>query len=454
MLDVKLLEKAIAEKDHTKLSQLIKDYNLNIVNGKITCDKSTLTKYQEYWDKKQLVTKISLNSVYGILLQVNCRFFDKRFGQSITLTGRQIVKHMCSKVNETITGEYNYVGKSIIYGDTDSSYFTAYPSWKDDIKAGVIPWDKDTIIALYDHIGEQVNDSFPQFMKDAFNCPLDRGGIIKAGREIVGSKGLFITKKRYAIMYYDKEGKRTDINGKPGKIKAMGLDLKRSDTPKYAQEFLTKILEKVLTVGNENDILEDITKFRLEFKAKPGWEKGSPKRVNNLGNFTAMYAADVKANLPGHVKASINWNMLKRINKDLNSMEIIDGAKVIVCKLLPNMFGFTSIAYPVDEPHLPEWFTELPFDHDAMEDIIIDSKLENLVGVLNYNINSTTRANHYENFFDNDSIIIDAKPIVKKKDKPVLELTDIFETEVVAPTVKKKTTPKKKAVTQFGKLFD
>ena len=47
-------------------------------------------------------------------------------------------------------------------------------------------------------------------MQDAFNCPSTYGKLIKAGREVVGSKGLFITKKRYAIKIYDLEGNKTD----------------------------------------------------------------------------------------------------------------------------------------------------------------------------------------------------------------------------------------------------
>ena len=73
----------------------------------------------EYWDKRQLVKKINLNSLYGAILNPGCRFFDKRIGQSTTLTGRQIVKHMSAKVNEIITGDYDHVGKAVIYGDTD-----------------------------------------------------------------------------------------------------------------------------------------------------------------------------------------------------------------------------------------------------------------------------------------------------------------------------------------------
>ena len=37
----------------------------------------------------------------------------------------------------------------------------------------------------------------------------------------------------------------------------------------------------------------------------------------------------------------------------------------------------------------PDWFKELPFDDDAMESTIIDNKLDNLIGVLEYDINST-----------------------------------------------------------------
>lgn len=71
-----------------------------------------------HWDKRQLVKKINLNSLYGAILNPHCRFYDKRIGQSTTLTGRQIAKHMAAKVNEVITGEYDYRGKSIIYGDS------------------------------------------------------------------------------------------------------------------------------------------------------------------------------------------------------------------------------------------------------------------------------------------------------------------------------------------------
>ncbi len=46
--------------------------------------------------------------------------YDERMGQSVTLTGRSIVRHMNAKVNEIATGEYDYMGEACVYSDTDS----------------------------------------------------------------------------------------------------------------------------------------------------------------------------------------------------------------------------------------------------------------------------------------------------------------------------------------------
>jgi DNA polymerase elongation subunit (family B) len=352
-----------------------------------------------FWDKRQLVKKINLNSLYGAILNPGCRFFDKRIGQSTTLSGRTIVKHMSAEVNKVITGEYDHVGKAVIYGDTDSVYFSAYPILEEQIQAGKIPWTKENVITLYDQVAEEANTTFEKFMAKAFHCPKSRAEVIAAGREIVAESGLYITKKRYAALVYDIEGFRTDADG-PGKVKAMGLDLRRSDTPVFMQEFLSEILLMVLKGQEEKDILDRITEFRREFKERPGWEKGSPKRANKIGHYQRLEQKQGKANMPGHVRASINWNTLKRMNGDKYSQEIVDGMKVIVCKLKQNPLGYTSVAYPTDELRLPEWFKELPFDGDAMESTIIDNKLDNLIGVLKYDLEDTKQHNTFNTLFD------------------------------------------------------
>jgi DNA polymerase elongation subunit (family B) len=353
----------------------------------------------EYWDKRQLVKKINLNSLYGAILNPGCRFFDKRIGQSTTLSGRTIVKHMSAEVNKTITGEYDHVGKAMIYGDTDSCYFSAWPILKDEINAGKIPWSKENAIILYDQVCEQANTTFEKFMYEAFHCPKSRSDVIAAGREIVAQSGLYITKKRYAALVIDNEGFRTDDDG-IGKVKAMGLDLRRSDTPVFMQDFLKELLTMVLTDVPQKEVLDRITEFRKEFSNRPGWEKGAPKRANKIGHYQRLEEKQGKANMPGHVRASINWNTLKRMNGDKYSQEIVDGMKVIVCKLKQNPLGYTSVAYPTDELRIPEWFKELPFDDAAMAETIIDNKLDNLIGVLNYPLEDTKQDTTFHSLFD------------------------------------------------------
>jgi DNA polymerase elongation subunit (family B) len=515
----------------------------------------------QYWDQRQFARKILLNSLYGATLNPTFRFYDNRLGQSVTLTGRIITKHMSATVNELIAGKYDYSGEAIIYNDTDSvvgstiqrtnwgdisieklfercpnkwttsltsgkEYASSYElrvlsydpvtdkpyfgeinyiyrhkvskeQWEIEdelgnkirvtgdhsvmverdgilleakprdilpkdtllsvtstINRGIVksivqlanfdneyvydigmkntqhPWffgnnilvhnsvyfsatpviknneafsdfdlTKDNIVKLYDAVTEQVNESFPTFMKAACNCPTTHGEIIQAGRELVGSMGLFIKKKRYAIMKYDEEGKRLDVDGKPGKIKAMGLDTKRTDTPKPIQAFLQSILEKILCGATEQDVLDFIKTFRETFKKWNSWEKGTPKGVNGLYKYEEKLKNDKAATLPGHVRASINWNKLRKMNNDNFSMEIKDGTKVVVCKLKDNNMRMTSVAYPVDEQHLPQWFKELPFNDAEMEEGILDQKLENLIGVLSWNLKSTKETTNFNLLF-------------------------------------------------------
>lgn len=309
---------------------------------------------------------------------------------------------------------HTFFGNSILVHNTDSCYFTAAPMIKNNPEYS-FEWSRDNVVKLYDTIADEVNQTFPNFMKSAFNVPEEKS-VIAAGRELIASKGLFIKKKRYAVLIYDLEGWRADkvpdeealkkklIPGH-GKIKAMGLDTKRTDTPKPIQDFLTKILELILQGKTEEEVLDFITDFREDFKTWPPYLKGRPMGANNMTHYTECFKNPSKTvngkkpTIPGHIRASIHWNLLREAYGDNYSLEIQDGYKVIVCKLKSNPMKWDSIAYPVDELHLPEWFTELPFDPLGMEDKIIDQKLDNLIGVLRWDLNRTRQTTSFNSIF-------------------------------------------------------
>lgn len=393
-LDELSLLSAIAE-NNVRTIRALMDYRNLILAGttilsEIDSNKQLLNEKEKEYNRKQQVKKISLNIIYGSLLNRGLIFYDARIGQSVTLTGRSIVRHQSAQVNLEITGEYDHKGKSILYGDTDSSFFSAF-----SIGYG---GTKEDYIGLYDEVTRSLNTTFVDFMVKDFAADPNRAQVIRAGRESVSSTGLFIKKKKYALMVYDKEGTRLDVNGKPGKLKITGLDMKRADTPEYMQNFLTGILADVLAGATEKDVIQKIADFRLVFKPKPGWEKGLPKKVSDLSGYQEKIDAGVRGfekmsrmdsktlTIPEHVKAAMNWNRLVDIHDDKRAERMVDGMRIVVCKLKPNVHRMTAIAYPVDQAVLPEWFKELPFDHAMMEDKVIDNKIGNLLDVMGWNL--------------------------------------------------------------------
>lgn len=413
-IDFGSLMEAIENNDAESLNTFMRDYSLVVKNGSLFPSDAIVNKWkmaEEFWDKKQYVKKILLNSAYGSLLNEHCRYFDHRMGQSTTLTGRSITKHMASEVNKIITGDYDHYGEAVCYGDTDSNYFTAYPMIKNDIESGELIMEKEDYINLYDDISREVNKTFPKFLKDTFNVPLSLStGVIDAEREIVAESALFIKKKRYAALITDNEGRRCDVDGKPGKLKAMGLDLKRADTPKFVQDFLIEVLMDVLTGCDEKSAIEKIREFKDRFNSLKSWEKGIPKAVNGITKYRKLneeYLArkcagkvERKLTIPGHVKASMNWNHLRETNNELHVQKIVDGHKVVVCYLKPNDHKFDSIAYPVDETHLPDWFLDLPFDDEKMLQTVVDKKINNLLSVLKWDLSRTSKdIQHMEQLF-------------------------------------------------------
>ena len=371
--------------------------------------EATTDNEKAFYDKRQLVKKINLNSLYGAILNPGCRFFDKRIGQSTTLTGRSITRFMAAKTNELLTGKFDHVGDCIIYGDTDSVYFTASPALPTDQEL-----DLESAVKLYDHISDTVSDGFPEFLKKEFNVPYENGKVLKAGREVVGRSGLFITKKRYAIKCLDIEGYQPE----GGKLKIMGMEIKRSATPEFVQNFLEEVLDDALSGVHESAVIKKIRDFKQYFQNLDPWKKGMPKRVNNLTSYTEklrntrktenmkLYKLDALKNevtsnmIPGHVRASINWNDIKTAFGDNYSMTIMDGMKVIVCRLKNNAMGYSSIAYPTDEMQLPQWFKDLPFDNEGMEEAVLDKKIENVLGAMGWDLSQTKDSEALQEFFE------------------------------------------------------
>jgi hypothetical protein len=390
---VYLLRLAIQQSNYDEVGKLVQENGLVLKDGKLFCtkeEKAYFKRQSAFWKQNQQIRKILLNSLYGALLNKGSRFFDKRLGQSVTLTGRSMTKHMASRINEIVTGEYNHEGGCVIYGDTDSVYFSVAHYMKEN---GLdFDLDRTEVVDLYVKIGDEMGENFYEFMHESFNTGIEKGKLVGADLEMVGSRGLFLKKKRYAILKYWEDGFRKDEGDSPGEIKAMGLEIKRSDTPRYIQDFLQSTLIALLVGESEEQLRTRVREFKAEFKHKPSHEKGAPRTVKKYSILEEEYKQSGKCGV-SHVLAAIQWNKLCEIYDDKSVPEATDGTKVIVCDLKPNPTGILKVGYPIDcQEYLPEWFLDLPFDDDKMEQSILTKKLGNIFGILDMDIGITEKS--------------------------------------------------------------
>ena len=263
----------------------------------------------------------------------------------------------------------------IIYGDTDSCYFKTLGTGYEDA------------VQRADDIANFTNDSFPEFMARSFNCINGNEDLIKAAREIVGERGLFLrAKKKYTIKVVNLDG--IDLRDKP-KLKSMGSEIKKADTPKVIQDFLKGLMNHVLD-GDEYSILEKFVNSHrgtLIREVKNVLDLAPAKQVNDLDSYYAEYQRTEKvgrgrAKLPGHVRAAVNYNEMI-LAMDEGAKPIKSGDKIAILYLKPNYLKMTSMAFPADMSHLPEWFNEnFQVDFKITEEKMIDSKLDGIFEAL------------------------------------------------------------------------
>ena len=152
-------------------------------------------------DVQQLALKLLANSMYGYYGFQRARWYCRECAEAITAWGRDYI-HRAIKSAESH-------GFKVIYGDTDSIYIT-----KSDLT------DSKEIIAKAKEFQKKINSELPEAME------LEYEGFYP--------RGVFITKKRYALI------------GEDGKLTVKGLETRRRDWCEKAKETQKKVLDALL----------------------------------------------------------------------------------------------------------------------------------------------------------------------------------------------------------------
>ena len=182
-------------------------------------------------DKRQLGYKVTANSLYGQMGSSVSTFFEKDVAASITAVGRMMIMYAKNMI-EQIYSDSLYMTKdhgevrtraSYVYGDTDSVFFTF--NLEDPITGQPIRGKKALEITI-----EIAQES-------AKICSLYLPPPMKLAYEKTLMSFILLSKKRYVGMLYE-------TNPNKGKLKFMGLSLKRRD----ACDYLKDVYGGVLTI--------------------------------------------------------------------------------------------------------------------------------------------------------------------------------------------------------------
>lgn len=358
----------------------------------------------DYYDRRQHIQKIFLNSLYGVLGLPVFRFFDLDNALAVTAVGQDVIKNSETFVNglfEKIGAEprssadvqryqlalNNEAKKNkespekasekdwCIYIDTDSLYFSSVPlmhKMNGDIQEGTIKFAR--------FVEEKLNKYYDEMALEYFNCHNHK---LYIKGETIASSGIWIAKKRYAMLKtYDLE-KDMEIDPKLG---VKGLDIVRSTFPQYFKNYMKQFIIDALKGISKEDIDSNFMNFYDRMKEARPTDVARNTAVKNLSGKNIDGIGQYEKGTPMHVKAAINYNdLLKQMGIDKDYPPISDGEKVKYCLLKNNPYKLDCLAFKdyEDPPQVIKYLEDY-CDHRRLFDAEMRKKMKDFYDALGW----------------------------------------------------------------------
>jgi len=204
------------------------------------------------YNVKQYELKILLNAVSGVVGAYGFRFYDRDVAESITLTGRELLK-MANQILEEL-------GFTVVYSDTDGTFV---------YRKG---WDIVKILRNLDFLVEYVNDELKTRVIEKFNVP-EEYYCLKLKVDDIYSKIFFGgVKKRYVGEVYDlskdtalDDWRERALGGKLRR-KVVGYEIVRLDVPPIVKIIQNKVFDIIFNYETEAEIKKQVRKLLRETK--------------------------------------------------------------------------------------------------------------------------------------------------------------------------------------------
>jgi len=332
------------------------------------------TERENYFDRRQHIQKIVLNSLYGVLGLPVFRFYDLDNAEATTTTGQQLIKFSKKITNHFYNKELDTNEDYVIYIDTDSIFASAVPLVKKRFPNQELTETMMTqrIMEICSEVQDYLNQSYNYFAKKF--CNVD-DHVFDIKQEVVAKTGLFITKKRYGLRIINDAGRKVN------KTHVKGLDTIRSNFAVAMKDLLQKVLDDILADVPKEKIDERISIFKRNMHNLSYEVMANPIGVKGIGKYEVRDSESAfsgyKKGTPVHVKSAINYNSLidywyegKKYGK------ITNGNKIKWVYLKENEFGFDTIAYKgyEDPPQVLEMIRNY-IDHKKMFEQAMSKKI-------------------------------------------------------------------------------
>jgi DNA polymerase elongation subunit (family B) len=363
----------------------------------------------EFYDRRQHIQKIFLNSVYGILGLSVSRFYSKDNAEAVTISGQNIIKTtekiVISYFKEKFASRnknYTNDANTVVYIDTDSNYISLLPlmeleSIKQDDR-------KDYSINTSSEIIDKINKMYVVMSKKFFNSDDNK---IRIVGESLCDTAFWVAKKKYSLhVVYNLEDKK-DVD----KIKTKGIEFIKSSFPIKFSKFGNDLLVSILKKRDKKDVDNDILTFVENLKTLTPLDVAKNTSVKFTGKKgDKMVDLDPKTRTPfsyikgstAQCKSALTYNdLLKLFGLDKKIEPIYSGGKIKWVYLRQNHYNIDAIAFKSDgtDPKEILEIIETYVDRRGLYEHELKNKLEDFYNALKWDFPTKSKIKSKE-FFD------------------------------------------------------
>ena len=336
----------------------------------------------KFYSQRQLVQKIMLNSLYGVLGLPSFRFYDVDNAEATTITGQTVIK-----TTEMIANQYykSIIGKEDdynVYTDTDSVFYQAAPLVKARNPEIDVESDEQmvpAILSVAQEVQAHINKVYDTMSKKLFNVDSHRFDI---KQETIAKGGFWVSKKRYAQWIINDNTVPVD------KMDVKGLDVRRSSFPTYFKKVMETVLLDILKGVDKKIIDEKILTFKQEMPDQNFVDIAKNSAIKEMSKYMFKNQAlgEYAKGTPAHNKAAITYNqLLKHFNAPYKYEPMKDGDKVKWVYLKKNPLGLDAVAFTGhnDPPQINQ-FIQQYIDYDLIWEKELNNKLDDFYNAMGW----------------------------------------------------------------------